>query len=588
MSCPEPRPEFCRLRAPRRFILRISLWAFPVLCVLPFALSRASQNHPAQFPVFEDVSAKSGIAHQLLSSRTPQKYLIETMPGGVAMLDYNADGLQDLFFVNGAHLQNPMAPGAMPDKSDPKFWNRLYRNNGNGTFTDVTEKAGLRGESYGMGVAVADYDNDGLPDVYVTNFGPNILYHNNGDGTFTDVTAKAGVAAGGWSASALFVDYDRDGRLDLFVARYLDWDFSKNLPCGAPEKGQPAYCHPDIFRSATYLLYHNNGDGTFTDVSAKSGIAACPGRGLGTAFNDYDHDGWPDILVANDAIAEQLFHNNHDRTFSEVGMEAGLAYDEHGTAFSGMGVAFEDYDNDGWPDVFIGDLANQKYALFHNLKGLFQYVSGPTGVARMTMPHSGWGTAFLDYDNDGWKDLFVAQSHVMDNIEFFQGNVRYLEPLLLLRNSNGRFEDVSGRSGAPFQSLQAARGAAFGDLDNDGQIDIVVSCLDGRPMLLHNQGSAHHWLTINTIGTLSNRDGIGARLHLVSAAGANQFATVTTGGSYFSASDKRVHFGLGEERAIRSLEIEWPSGIVQRVDTPGIDRILTVREPSLKPKKGAR
>ena len=510
------------------------------------------------------------------------------MPGGVAMLDYNADGLQDLFFVNGAHLQNPMAPGAMPDKSNPKFWNRLYRNNGDGTFTDVTEKAGLRGQSYGMGVAVADYDNDGWPDIYVTNFGPNILYHNNGDGTFTDVTANAGVAAGGWSASALFVDYDRDGRLDLFVARYLDWDFSKNLPCGAPEKGQPAYCHPDIFHSATYLLYHNNGDGTFTDVSAKSGIAACPGRGLGTAFNDYDHDGWPDILVANDAVAEQLFHNNHDGTFSEVGMEAGLAYDEHGTAFSGMGVAFEDYDNDGWPDVFIGDLANQKYALFHNLKGLFQYVSGPTGVARMTMPHSGWGTAFLDYDNDGWKDLFVAQSHVMDNIEFFQGNVRYLEPLLLLRNSNGRFEDVSGRSGAPFQSLQAARGAAFGDLDNDGQIDIVVSCLDGRPMLLHNQGSAHHWLTINTIGTLSNRDGIGARLHLVSAAGANQFATVTTGGSYFSASDKRVHFGLGEERAIRSLEIEWPSGIVQRVDTPGIDRILTVREPSLEPKKGAR
>ena len=584
MSCPRSRPESSRLRRVRFPILRISLWAIPLLCVIPIALISASQDRQQPLPVFKDVTAKSGIGFQLLSSRTPQKYLIETMPGGVAMLDYDGDGRQDLFFVNGARLRNPMPPGAVPDKSDPKYWNRLYRNNGDGTFTDVTEKAGLRGDFYGMGVAVGDYDNDGYPDLYVTNFGRNILYHNNGDGTFTDVTEKAGVAAGGWSASALFVDYDRDGHLDLFVARYLDWDFAKNLPCGAPERGQPAYCHPDVFKSVAYVLYHNNGDGTFTDVSVKSGIAAAPGRGLGTAFNDYDHDGWPDILVANDAIAEQLFHNNRDGTFSEVGMQTGLAYDEDGTAFSGMGVAFEDYDNDGWPDIFIGDLANQKYALFHNVKGSFQYVSGTTGVARMTMPHSGWGTALIDYDNDGWKDLFVAQSHVMDNIEFFQGNVRYLEPLLLLRNVHGRFEDVSERSGEPFRTIQAGRGAAFGDLDNDGQIDIVVSCLDGKTMVLRNQGNANHWLTINTVGTVGNRDGIGARLHLVSGSGASQYATVTTGGSYFSASDKRVHFGLGQEASIRSLEIEWPSGIVQRLDNPGVDRIVTVREPS----KGAR
>ena len=456
------------------------------------------------------------------------------MPGGVAMFDYDGDGRQDLFFVNGAALRTPMPPGAAPDKSDPRF--------------------------------------------------RNILYHNNGDGTFTDVTAKAGVAGGGWSASALFVDYDRDGRLDLFVARYLDWDFSKNLPCGAPDKGQPAYCHPDVFKSATYFLYHNNGDGTFTDVSGKSGIAAAPGRGLGTAFNDYDRDGWPDILVANDAIAEQLFRNNRDGTFTEVGMAAGLAYDEDGAAFSGMGVAFEDYDNDGWPDIFIGDLANQKYALFHNVKGSFQYVSGSSGVARVTIPHSGWGTALIDYDNDGWKDLFVAQSHVMDNIEYFQGNIRYLERLMLLHNVRGRFEDVSARSGEPFQSVQAARGAAFGDLDNDGQIDIVVSCLDGGPMILRNLGNGNHWLTVNTIGTLSNRDGIGARIHLTGGSGADQFATVTTGGSYFSASDKRVHFGMGSETSVRSLEIEWPSGTLQRIDNPGVDRILTVKEPA----KGAR
>jgi enediyne biosynthesis protein E4 len=555
-----------------------SLWSLPVVGFLGVTLFGSAEGPPP--PVFLDVAATALPTFKLQSSRTPQKYLIETMPGGVAMLDYDGDGLEDLFFVNGARLQSPMATGASPDKSDSNYWNRLYHNNGDGTFTDVTEKAGVRGHSYGMGVAVGDYDNDGYPDLYVTNFGRNILYHNNGDGTFTDVTETAGVGGGGWSSSALFVDYDRDGRLDLFVTRYLDWDFSKNMPCGAPDRGQPAYCHPDVFKSASYLLYHNNGDGTFTDVSAKSRIGAAPGRGLGCAFNDYDGDGWPDILVANDATAEQLFHNNHDGTFSEVGMPAGLAYDEDGRAFSGMGVAFEDYDNDGWPDVFIGDLANQKYALFRNVKGVFQYVSGATGVARITMPHSGWGTGLIDYDNDGWKDLFVAQSHVMDNIEYFQGNVRYLEPLLLLRNLQGRFEDVSARSGQPFRSLQAARGTALGDLDNDGQIDIVVSCLDSKPMVLHNQGGPNHWLTVNTIGTVSNRDGIGARLHIVSPSGANQYSTVTTGGSYLSAGDKRVHFGLGAEKDVRSLEIKWPSGIIQKIEHPAIDRILTVREPS--------
>ncbi len=539
----------------------------------------AVAEREAPLPMFEDVTARSGVAFRLLSSRTPQKYLIETMPGGVAMLDYDKDGREDLFFVNGAALKSPMPPGAAADKSDPKYWNRLYHNNGDGTFTDVTERAGVRGDSYGMGVAVGDYDNDGYPDLYVTNFGQNILYHNNGDGTFTDVTAKAGVGAGGWSSSALFIDYDRDGRLDLFVARYLDWDFSKNIPCGAPEKRQRAYCHPDVFPRAAYLLYHNNGDGTFTDVSLKSGIASAPGKGLGSALNDYDGDGWPDILVANDAIAEQLFHNNHDGTFSEVGLRAGLAYDEDGRAFSGMGVAFEDYDNDGWPDVFIDDLANQKYALFHNVKGAFQYVSGPTGLAGITIGHSGWGTGLIDYDNDGWKDLFVAQSHVMDNVEFFQGNVRYREPLLLLRNVSGRFVDVSGESGAAFGTVQAARGAAFGDLYNDGQIDVVVSCLDGEAKVLRNRGGRNRWLTVDTEGTVSNRDGIGARVEMTGEDGRRQYATVTTGGSYCSASDKRVHFGLGGEAAVKVVRILWPSGVIQTIEHPPIDRIVSVREP---------
>jgi len=555
-----------------------AFWTVPLLCFLGIAQFGTAEG-PGRRAAFADIRQKAGITFRLNSSRTPQKYLIETMPGGVAMLDYDGDGLEDLFFVNGAHLESPMRPGSAPDKSDPKYWNRLYRNNGDGTFTDVTEKAGLRGHSYGMGVAVGDYDNDGRPDLYVTNFGRNILYHNNGDGTFTDVTEKAGVAAGGWSSSALFVDYDRDGLLDLFVARYLDWDFSKNLPCGAPDRGQAAYCHPDVFKSATYILYHNNGDGTFSDVSAKSGIASHPGRGLGSAFNDYDRDGWPDIVVANDAVAEQLFHNNRDGTFSEVGIETGLAYDDNGRAFSGMGVVFDDYDNDGWPDIFINDLANQKYALFRNVKGVFQYVSDSTGLAGLSMPHSGWGAGLIDYDNGGWKDLFVAQSHVMDNVQYFQRNVRYLEPLMLLRNLEGRFEDVSAQSGEPFRTLQAARGVAFGDIDNDGQVDMVVSCLDGSPMLLHNQGSPNHWLTVNTVGTSSNRDGIGTRLHLVRESGASQYAMVSTGGSYLSANDKRVHFGLGNDRSVRLLELVWPSEAVQTLHDLPVDRMITVREP---------
>ncbi len=530
-------------------------------------------------PSFVDIAPTSGITFRLQSSRTSQKYLLESMPGGVAMLDYNGDGLQDLFFVNGARLQNPMPRGAEPDKRDPQYWNRLYRNNGDGTFTDVTASAGLEGHGYGMGVAVGDYDNDGYPDLYVTSFGRNILYHNNGNGTFTDVTARAGVAAGGWSSSALFLDYDRDGYLDLFVARYLDWDFSKNMPCGQPEHGQPAYCHPDVFKPASYSLFHNNHNGTFTDVTAKAGLSGVTGHGLGSAINDYDRDGFPDILVANDALAQQLFHNNGNGTFTEVAMQAGMAYDEDGNAFSGMGVAYDDYDNDGWPDIFIDDLANQKYALFHNVKGTFRYSTGTTGVGRATMSHSGWGAGWIDYDNDGWKDLFVAQSHVMDNIEYFQGNVRYLEPLLLLRNVEGKFENVSAASGPAFQTVQAGRGAAIGDLNNDGNLDIVVSCLDGKPMVLINKGKLNHWITINTVGTASNRDGIGAKIHIVSASGLSQFGFVSPAGSYLSANDKRVHFGIGPDRTLRSIEVTWPSGIVQTLKNISADQILTVREP---------
>ena len=503
------------------------------------------------------------------------------MVGGVAMLDYNKDGHLDLFFVNGAALADPMTAGQQPDKRDPRFWNRLYRNNGDGTFTDVTESAGVRGHSYGMGVAVADYDNDGWPDLYVTNVGRNILYHNNGDGTFTDVTEKAGVAGGGWSTGAAFVDYDRDGRLDLIVARYLEWDFSSNVWCGEHRPGYRAYCHPDQFKPTTHLVYHNNGDGTFTDVSKKCGIGSAPGKGLGIAINDFDRDGWPDILIANDSFPQQLFRNNHDGAFTESALAVGLAYDDDGKTFAGMGIDFADYDNDGWPDVFINALANQRYALFRNEKGhSFDYVTGPSGLARFTMLHSGWGARFIDYDNDGWKDLFVGQGHVMDNVELTEPSVKYREPLLLLRNQAGKFDNVSAQSGAPFQQLLAARGVAFGDLNNDGFVDIAINCNDGPALVLLNQGgNGNHWLLVNTVGSASNREGIGASLRLVTESGLEQHGYVSTAGSYLSASDKRVHFGLGRDRLVRLLEIIWPGGTVQRLEKIPADQILTVQEP---------
>lgn len=558
-----------------------SVTALISVAVILFAAASRGAESRLRSPTFTDVARSSHVDFQCNPSKTSRKYLVETMVGGVAMFDYDGDGRLDLFFVNGAALEDPMPAGKVPDKADPRYWNRLYHNNGDGTFTDVTERAGLRGLFYGQGVAVGDYDNDGRADLYVTNLGHNILYHNNGNGTFSDVTETAGVAASGWSTGAAFVDYDRDGLLDLFVTRYLAWDFEPDIWCGPRGPGMRSYCHPNNYQAVSSLLFHNNGDGTFTDVTSRSGFAGVLGKGLGVDINDYDRDGWPDIVVANDSAPEQLFHNNRNGTFTNVGVTAGVSYDDDGRTFSGMGVSFDDYDNDGWADIFIDDLANQKYALFHNLRGLFEYVTGPAGLERVTAMHSGWGTGLFDYDNDGWKDLLVAQSHVMDNIEKTLPSQHYRESLMLLRNNHGKFDDVSEVSGPVFKTPLVARGAAFGDLNNDGFVDVAVQCLEGNSLLLQNGGgNGYHWLMIDTIGTESNRDGIGAVVRIVSQSGLEQHTMVKTSGSYLSASDKRVHFGLGRDTTVKLIEITWPSGIVQRLSSVQADKILTVKEPT--------
>ena len=568
--------------------MRLLLWPAVVVVLIqsPVALPQSTQRVPKDTPVlptFSDITESSGVRFRNEPSRTSQKYLPESMVGGVAVFDYDNDGFLDLYFVNGAAIKDPMPEGKEPDKTDPSYWNRLYHNNGDLTFTDVTEKAGVAGHSFGQGVAVGDYDGDGFADLYVTNYGENILYHNTGHGTFADATAEAGVEAGGWSAGAAFLDYDADGQLDLVVSRYVVWDFSKNMWCGEHKPEHRAYCHPKHFDPITHIVYHSNGDGTFQDVTKEAGFSESPGKGLGIAFNDFDRDGRLDILVANDSFPQQLFQNLGDGRFEEVGLLSGIAYDDDGKVFAGMGADFVDYDNDGWPEVFANALPHQRYALFRNIDGTFEYASGPTGLASISVLHSGWGAKFIDYDNDGWKDLFVAQGHVMDNIELTQPTLRYKEPLLLLRNVAGKFEDVSKQSGSVFHTPRASRGAAFGDLDNDGFVDVVVNCNEEPAVVLHNGGNTSHWLTVALTGTESNRDGIGAQLKLLTGSGPEQHQVVSTAGSYLSASDKRVHFGLGRHDRVKRLEIRWPSGIVQRLENVSADQILEVDEPAKAP-----
>ena len=542
------------------------------------AQSVATSPSPTSTPGhFADVSEAMGVHFVHKAPHTTRKYLLETMGSGAALFDCDNDGRLDLLLINGAPINDPTPKGTIPRKSGPADWNRLFHQTQNGKFEDITDKANLQGIGYGMGVAVGDYDNDGNEDVFVTEFGGNRLYHNNGNCRFTDVTEKAGLTGSGWSTSAAWIDLDNDGLLDLVVLRYVVWDWD-DIWCGHPDNR--AFCHPDQFQPIPMLVYHNDGDGRFTEEAAKIGLAK-PAKALGVAIADYDRDGNPDIYVANDSMAEFLFHHKKDGKFEEVGLESGVSVDNDGQVFAGMGVDFADYDNDGFPDLIVTDLANQKYSLYRNdHDGAFDYSTDRTGIGAMTMLHSGWGVRFLDYDNDGWKDLLIAQGHDLDTVQKSYPLLRYREPMLLVRNTGTGFIDVSAQSGEIFHQAWAARGMAIGDIDNDGRVDAVVTTNDGPAHILHNETpSRNHWLTLKLVGHKSNRDGIGASIE-VTTAQATQWVTVSSAGSYLSSSDLRAHFGLGASSTARLIEIHWPSGIIQQLPDVAGDRLLQVDEPA--------
>jgi enediyne biosynthesis protein E4 len=531
----------------------------------------------SQSPVaFTDVTQQSRITFRHAASPTSQKYLLETMGGGVALFDYDNDGRLDIFFTNGALLQDPMPSTARPDKRDARFWNRLFHQKPDGTFEDVTERAGLRGEGYSMGVAAADFDGDGLTDIFVAAYDASALFRNRGDGTFEDVTQKLKANVSGWATSAGWFDYDRDGRLDLFVARYMDWDFVRGaLICGST--AVRAYCHPDNFKGAAPILLHQKTDGTFEDVSARAGVADPEGKSLGVAFADFDNDGLTDIFVANDNARQFLFRNKGDGTFEDIALLAGVGYDENGKSFAGMGVDAADYDNDGFVDVFITALSNETYPLFRNNGDqTFAYATSTAGVGLITIPFSGWGARFADFDNDGLRDIFVAQGHVLDTIEKTTGFLNYKQTPLLMRNNGKGFVNVSTSAGLTMQL--AARGAAFGDIDNDGDTDAVVAQTDGPPVILKNNGTKNHWLGLALACAKGNRQALGARVAVTDSSGGRQIFDVTTAGSYLSSNDPRVLVGLGNKTGVRSVEIRWPDGQTQVVNNPQIDRYVTISE----------
>jgi len=529
------------------------------------------------YPFSEVLPSVSGINWKHVAGSSPEKYLPESTGSGCAFLDFDNDGWMDIYLVNSGACDffTPTTP----------LRNALYRNNRDGTFTDVTEKLGVPGGGYGMGVAVGDYNADGLPDLYVTQYGRNILYRNNGDGTFTDVTEQAGVAAPGWSSSAVWFDYDNDGKLDLFVCRFVDFSKTKHHRCNAPNlpglAGQAEYCYPRIYAPMPSWLFHNNGDGTFTDVSQKMRISDNPGKAWGVVATDINNDGWLDLFVANDTEANFLFRNNRGQRFEEIGFTAGIAYGEGGKARSGMGVDSADLNQDGWMDLFLTDLNHEFYALYENKHDeTFDDKAASSGIAQTTEFMSGWGLKFFDYDNDGNLDLMIANGHPDDLIEMLHPGVGFRERLLLFQNDGKNLLNISATSGPVFSKPLAARGLALGDFANDSAVDVLVSVNDGPPQLLRNEtGSRNHWLGLKLVGTKSNRDAIGAVV-TYKAGDLQRTRMKVGGGSYLSSHDPRMVLGIGVRPKFDWVEVKWPGpgGVVQRLTDVPLDRYVTIVE----------
>lgn len=522
---------------------------------------------------FVDVTQEAGIHWQHVDGRSGQKYFMETLGSGAAFFDYDADGDPDLYFVNGAPL-----PGYVSQEIPI---NCLYQNNGDGTFTDVTEKAGVGDTGYGHGCAVGDYNNDGKLDLYVTNYGTNRLYRNNGDGTFTEVAESAGVTEPRWSTSCAFADYDRDGNLDLYVVNYIVFDIDENPWCGFKEKGIRAYCEPDNFIAQSDTLYRNNGDGTFTDVTKTAGIYNTTGKGLGVVWGDYNNDRTPDIYVANDSTENFFYHNNGNGTFEEVGFMVGVALSEDGVAENGMGTAFGDWNNDGWLDLTVTNYAEQTNTLYHNdADGFFTDATATTKTAQLTYPYLGWATAFLDYDNDGYQDLFVANGHLHENLAELGQEGTYGQRNLLFRNNNanGTFTEVSETLGVGMKLTDVSRGATFADYDSDGDIDIVVTNSNTAPRLLRNDGgNEKNWLQIRLTATIGSSDAIGARVKIRTGK-LTQTREVRSGDGYLSQQDLTLHFGIGDYEQVDSIEVQWQSGTKQLIGGVSANQVLFLEE----------
>ena len=540
--------------------------------VLPAFRFFPSLPPPASTYPFEEIPASSsGITWKHVAGHSNEKYLPETTGAGCAFFDYDNDGWMDIYLVNSGKCDffNP----------NPPLRNALYRNNRDGTFTDVTEKAGVAAGGYGQGVAVGDYDGDGFADLYVTQYGRSILYHNNGDGTFTDVTEKAGVAAPGWASSAVWFDYDADGRLDLFVCNFVEFDKSKNLPCAAGDS--PGYCIPRLYKPTYSWLFHNNGDGTFTDVSKSSGIGKFLGKAWGVVATDINNDGRMDLFVSNDTVQNFLFANRGAGRFEEIGAQAGIAYSESGRPRSGMGVDSADFNQDGWMDLFVANIDHEMFSIYRNNHDeTFDDEALPTGFAKSSRLMSGWGLKFFDYDNDGDLDLIQANGNPDDLIRVFHNDVAYEEPLQLFRGNGKIFQDVSAQSGPVFARPMSARGLALGDFNNDGAVDVLISCNNEPPILLHNKGGReNHWLGLNLVGKKANIDAVGAVI-TYQAGDLRRTRMKVGGGSFLSSHDPRLVLGLGNRTKLDVLEVKWPlpSGLVERFTDLPINRYITIIE----------